>query len=299
MEDAQPVGGRSIAAWRTSTRKESSTWLALVLLTSCRAQTTLAFQSDRSGVDQIYTMTPDGGNLTQVTSGSVENWQPGVGPLGARLAYINQPKAGGDIWTISGDGTMPTQVLTGMSARAPRWNRKKSEIAFSGGSDGGAPDIWIMAADGFNLRRLTSDPGADIEPNFSPDGTRIVFTSTRNGKSDIYVMNVDGSGQTRLTTSPENDAEGSFSPDGSKIAFWTNRDGNGEIYWMDSDGGNQVNLTNVPTFEFEPVFSPTTNEIAFSSLRDGDWEIYVLELVGGAVRKLTDNSVVDRAPDWR
>ncbi len=256
----------------------------------------LAFQSDRSGVHQIYTMNPDGGDLTQVTSGSVENWQPGVGPA-LKLAYINQPTAGGDLWTVFADGTMPIMIPTGSKARSPRWSRSTYEIAFSA-SNSGAPDIWIMAGDGSNLRQLTTDPGGDVEPSFSPDGKRIVFTSTRNGPSDLYVMNVDGSGQTRLTTDPGPDAMGSFSPDGTKIAFWSRRTGDGDIYWMDSDGSNQVILTGSPSIEFEPVYSPNTNEIAFSSNREGNWEIHVLDLNTGIVRQLTHNLGQDRAADW-
>jgi TolB protein len=56
-----------------------------------------------------------------------------------------------------------------------------------------------MNADGSGVTRLTTSPGIDATPDWSPDGTRIVFASTRDGNSEIYVMNADGSGQTRIT----------------------------------------------------------------------------------------------------
>ncbi len=59
-----------------------------------------------------------------------------------------------------------------------------------------------MKPDGSELRRLTDERGRDQGPAWSPDGTRIVFMSDRDGDWEIYVMNADGSGQTRLTESP-------------------------------------------------------------------------------------------------
>src|SRR5674476_377998 len=68
------------------------------------------------------------------------------------------------------------------------------------------------------------------------DGTKIAFSSDRDGNNEIYIMDVDGTGQTRLTDNPATDGYPCFSPDGTKIAFMAYRDGNNEIYIMDVDG---------------------------------------------------------------
>jgi len=57
-----------------------------------------------------------------------------------------------------------------------------------------------MNADGSDVQRLTFNPAADVEPAWSPDGSRIAWRSERDGNAEIYVMNADGSNQTRLTT---------------------------------------------------------------------------------------------------
>ena len=72
------------------------------------------------------------------------------------------------------------------------------KIAFVSERDGN-DEIYVMNADGTLQTRLTSDPGSDDLPAWSPDGARITFASGRDGNIEIYVMNADGSNQTRLT----------------------------------------------------------------------------------------------------
>src|SRR6185503_764601 len=90
--------------------------------------------------------------------------------------------------------------------------------------------------------QLTS-AGENTDPNWSPDGEKIVFVSSRNGTRDIYVMNADGTGQTRLTTDPEWDADPAWSPDGTRIVFTSVRSGDFEIYTVPATGGAVTRLT--------------------------------------------------------
>jgi len=106
--------------------------------------------------------------------------------------------------------------------------------------------------DGTDLRRLT--PASGEYPTWSPDGTRIAFSTARDGNYEIYVMNVDSTKQTRLTDNPAYDMSPAWSPDGTHIAFDTQRDhfppvevGIGpefEIHVMNSDGSGDMRLTN-------------------------------------------------------
>ena len=83
-----------------------------------------------------------------------------------------------------------------------------------------------MHADGSAQTNLTRHADDDFLPTWSPDGTRIAFTSRRDGNDEIYVMNPDGSGQTRLTTDAAIDAAPTWSPDGQRLAFQSNRGDN-------------------------------------------------------------------------
>ena len=106
----------------------------------------------------------------------------------------------------------------------PATNEK---IVFTSFRDGNF-EIYSMNADGTNQTRLTNNPGFDITPAFSPDGSRITFASIRGNNQDIYVMNADGTNQTRLTTNGSDDYDPTFSPDGSRIAFTSTRNDNYE-----------------------------------------------------------------------
>ena len=104
---------------------------------------------------------------------------------------------------------------------------------------------------------------SDLAPSWSPNATKIAFSSARDGNHDIYVMNADGSNRTRLTDNSAIDLNPSWSPDGSMIAFSSDRDGKmgrwtvpNEIYVMNADGSNQTRLTNNPADDTEPSWSP-------------------------------------------
>jgi dipeptidyl aminopeptidase/acylaminoacyl peptidase len=158
-----------------------------------------------------------------------------------------------------------------------------------------------MNADGSEQTRLTTDPGLDEDPNWSPDGTKIAFNSIRDGNREIYVMNADGSEQTRLTNNPSSDDGPDWSPDGTKIAFRSDRDGLAEIYVMNADDGSeQTRLTNNNAADVVPAWSPDGTKIAFASNRDGDIaEIYVMNADDGSEQtRLTNNPTIDTTPDW-
>lgn len=181
-------------------------------------------------------------------------------------------------------------------------------------------DVYTSNPDGSDLQKIFGTPGYDAEATLSPDGTRIVFTSTRDGDLDIYTMNVDGSDVRQLTHTPGYDGGPFFSPDGSKIIYRAShpdtpealadyeallaenmvRPSRMEIFVMDADGENQRQVTNLGGANFAPYFHPDGQRIIFSSNhenpRSRNFDLFLINLDGTGLTKVTTHGDFDGFP---
>jgi len=135
-------------------------------------------------------------------------------------------------------------------------------------------EIYLINADGSELRQLTDNSAKDSWPSWSPDGKQIVFMSDRAGSWGIYVMNADGSGQ-HAVASGTGEYEPSWSPKGDKIVYSSQRGGDSELVIMNSDGSEKQILTDNDVYDAWPAWSPDGEKIALISPRDGDDDIYI------------------------
>jgi Tol biopolymer transport system component len=175
-------------------------------------------------------------------------------------------------------------------------------IVFASSRDTGSNQIYRMNADGSSPTRLTHTSANDVEPVWSPDRTRIAFTSNRTGFSEVFVMNADGSAQVNLTNrDPAQDTGPTWSPDGSRIAFASTRSGDYEVWVMNADGSNPIKLTNAPGPDGQPAWSPDGSRIAFVSHRNGGStfaDIYVMRAHGSGQTRLTTDRGDNAYPVW-
>ena len=176
------------------------------------------------------------------------------------------------------------------------------KIAFSRQPLGGDREIFLMNGDGTNPTNVTNNAAADDQPGFSPNGSKIAFSSNRDGNSEIWVMNANGSSPVQLTTTdaPVFNVNPAWSPDGAHIAFQTNRDaGDNEIYVMTASGASPINVTNSAGADASPSWSPDGTKIAFRSARNsGNNEIYVMDAEGSNQTRTTNTANGEFHPDW-
>jgi len=150
------------------------------------------------------------------------------------------------------------------------------------------------------LEQLTTNEAWNIEPAWSPDGSKLAFSSNRSGNYDIWAMNSDGSGPHNITNDPAYDDKPVWSPDGTSIAFVSDRSGNKDIWVVNSDGsGTPLQLTNLTIADTDPTWSPDGTKIAFASNRSGNFDIWAMNGDGtGSLIKLTSSEADDREPNW-
>jgi len=197
----------------------------------------IAFASARSGVPQIYLSNADGTALAALTSMENGACQPSWSPDGSQLVFISPCTRRGEFF----------------------------ETAYRESS------LYLINVDGTGLKTLTTVPGSDFDPAWSPDGGHIAFTSVRDGNKQIYVLDVNSLAITRLT-SVNADIESSqpaWSPDGNLIAYTVRRVSTYQVWAMTDIGQENAQLarSGQALWDYLPVWSPDGKNIFFNQRR--------------------------------
>jgi CubicO group peptidase (beta-lactamase class C family) len=157
-------------------------------------------------------------------------------------------------------------------------------------------DIAVRSADG-TVRLVTTDPGFDGFPSWSPDGRRLAWSGLRDGHQDILVADVDGSDELHLTDDEARDFFPRWSPDGTSIVFTSDRDGGLDLYVMAPDGSDIRQLTTAGGNEWLPAWSPDGTRIAYVSDPEGQ-RIRVMDADGSHDRAVTSGPRGATWPAW-
>jgi len=207
----------------------------------------IAFVSERNSNEDIYVMSAQGAGVMQLTHDASSDEFPAWSPDGTKIAYVSN----NDMFVVESDGSSATRLTSTPEQEShPTWAPDGSRVAFArlryddslvGPVSPPSGQIYVMNPDGSGVTRLTRGPpvGADDWPDWSPDGTTILFSRGPN----LYVMDVDGGALHRITNdhhgaSPS--ARAAWSPDGRKIVFEHSSAGEAlsAIYVMRADGSH-------------------------------------------------------------
>lgn len=181
-------------------------------------------------------------------------------------------------------------------------------------------DIFVADLQGNIIKQLTDNPGYDAEATLSPDGSKIVFTSTRSGDLELYTMNIDGTDVQQVTTGLGYDGGAFFSPDGQKLVFRASRPQteeevstykgfleqglvqptNMEIYVCNVDGSDLQQITKLGKANWAPYFHPSGEKVLFSSNHHSEsgrqFNIFAINLDGTGLEQITFDKAFDAFP---
>lgn len=178
-------------------------------------------------------------------------------------------------------------------------------IAFVGvrPEDPDVANLYAVRADGSGEVRLTRDEG--IHPDWSPDGSRIVFQRQLAGEFALFTLNADGTGERRITDLGSAAGLGrpsaehpDWSPDGRRIAFISKLTGRGDLYLVNADGTGLAHLLETPQPELAPDWHPDGIRILFERADGQGTEIWYKRVDAPVEVRLTAPLGHDMGPQW-
>lgn len=188
---------------------------------------------------------------------------------------------------------------------APDLSADGARIAFvSDRDEPGNLDIYVMDADGGNIRRITSEPAIETRPSWAPDGRALAFTRAHGDTFELWTVDLDRGDERRLTWNDAQDLHPTWSPDGSWIVVARYLETDLELFAVAPDGTGEERLTHLPGEDRDPEWSPDGNMIVFvhSTQERGAAALYVLSMdpAGGIgdVRPLTEERPGLADPVW-
>ena len=276
-------------------------------------------------------MNGDGSSPTQITTNGFFNGYPSLSPDGTKILVLSNMAGVIDsgigtsilqMYTMNVDGTKPTRITKDDQRYLdPVWSPDGSKIAFASSVkdkdtyQGYHYELFTANADGSNKTKITTGEQRSgyvtdsINPSWSPDSSKLSFTSNKTRYYSIYTINADGSNQNKISLKETtNYEEQSWSPDGTKIVF-SRISGetvkNNEIFSINIDGSNETQLTDDKSEDKYPSWSPDSSKIVFTSNREKilntenkGFQVYVMNSDGTNQTRITATNKEHINPRW-
>jgi len=205
------------------------------------------------------------------------------GVFGTKVAYVTAKQQGeGRLYSLivsDQDGFNEHTIMESKDPiMSPAWSPDSRQLAYVS-FEGNKSSIFVQTLRTGNRFKVSSKPGINGAPSFSPDGRKLVVTlGGVDGNLDIHVLDINSRRTTRLTTHRAIDTEGTWSPDGRHIYFTSDRSGGPQVYRVSANGGTPERVTFEGSYNARPRLSPDGKRLAVVHNDRGNFRIAVMNL---------------------
>lgn len=243
----------------------------------------IVFHSTYGGEWGVWVVRTDGTQLRRLAAGREAAWSPD----GLRVAFESGEGRLATVNAADGSDFRLVTADTGEFVYAPSWSPDGRHVAVSSWVDN---QLHLVRLSDGHTRRLTDTSGSNGCSSWFPDGSRIAFHSSRDGRAQLYVMAVGDGVASRMTNTQTHEFCPRVSPDGRRVAFQRRTSDVHEridIWVMDVASGEESNITNHRANDRWASWSPDGAWLAFTSTRGGNSDIYVVRADGSGLRRIT------------
>lgn len=268
---------------------------------------TVAFVRTTADVSQdVYLVPITGGEPKRLTFDNVRLKSTAWNADGREIIF-SSTREGGDygLWRISTSGGTPERAGVGghhvPGASVSRQGNRLAYVQWSGDFNIYRVDVSDSTRPTSPPIKLTSSTRLDFNPQYSPDGKRIVFQSDRSGSNEIWMCNSDGANPVQVTSLNKIAGTPRWSPDGQQIAFDLYPDGRGDIYVISAGGGLPRPIVTGDSEDHLPSWSIDGRWIYFASHRTGERQVWKVPAEGGKPVQVTKQGggIAFESPDGR
>ena len=268
---------------------------------------TVAFVRSTSDVSRdLYLVSVTGGEPRRLTFDNVPLNSTAWTADGREIIF-SSTREGGDfgLWRISASGGTPERLAVGghyvPGASVSRQRNRLAYVQWSGDFNIYRIDVSDSTRPTSPPIKLTSSTRLDLNPQYSPDGKRIVFQSDRSGSYEIWTCNSDGANPVQMTSLNKIAGTPRWSPDGQQIAFDLYPEGRGDIYVISAGGDLQRPIVTGDSEDHLPSWSIDGRWIYFASDRTGESQVWKVPAEGGKAVQVTKQGggVAFESPDGR
>ncbi|WP_320169478.1 protein tolB [Maridesulfovibrio sp.] len=252
----------------------------------------------KTGKDkEIYTVSPQGRNLRQISSLGGVNLSPNWSPDGRRLVFTRLGSRQHLLCVWDSDtGKIDQKSFPGNTVIGPAFlpdGNMAATLTMNGNSD-----IFLINGNYKPKKPLAQSWAIEVSPDFDASGQKMVFTSARFGNPHIFLLDMKTGVVTRVTKDGKYNTNPTISPDGRYVAYARQTPLGHRIFVHDLTSGQERQLTFGPGNDEDPAFGPDGYFIAFSSSRSGKYQIYLTTRHGDPAMLVPTGGGIAQAPAW-